>query len=95
MTSLPWRTCGCHTECRERLLVPPSNADEEEDDGDQHDGARHGHDDVQPQVEVGAPRNTANFLGLSKRNERFKIDVMSHQYMKILNNKQNIMMTLI
>jgi hypothetical protein len=60
--------------------VPPSNADEEEDDGDQHDGARHGHDDVQPQVEVGAPRNTANLLGLSKRNERFKIDTISHQY---------------
>ena len=34
--------------------MPPPDADQEEDEGDEDDRSGHGNDDVQPQVELGA-----------------------------------------
>ncbi len=48
------------------------DADHEEDDGDEDDGTGDRDDDVEPQVEVGAPRYTAHFLRMPERRERKK-----------------------
>ena len=51
------------------------DADQEEDDGDEDDSAGDRDNDVEPQVEVGALRYAADFLGMPETREREKTNL--------------------
>jgi hypothetical protein len=67
---IPWGAGSGDTDCREWFFVPSPDADQKENDSDEDNSAGDRNDNVEPQVEIGAPWYAADFLGIPERKEK-------------------------